>query len=157
MKKELEPKSTSTAVEEGRGWSHASLRIFGEALQPDEVGAALGIEASYVHLKGQRHGRNGPAWRESAWLLQSPLGKEHGLDEHIKWLLERIEDKVDVVRKLCGEYRIDVFCGFSSGCGQGGFTLDSKTLERIAKLGVSLALDLYPPFPSEENENAGQM
>lgn len=30
--------------------------------------------------------------------------------------------------------------------GQGGFTLDRDTIERIAQLGVSLGLDLYPPY-----------
>jgi hypothetical protein len=38
-----------------------------------------------------------------------------------------------------------LFCGFSSGNGQGGFTLDSDTLTRIAKLGIPLIVDLYPP------------
>jgi len=36
-------------------------------------------------------------------------------------------------------------CGFAPGSGQGGFTLDAKTLQRIAALGVPLSINLYPP------------
>jgi hypothetical protein len=43
-----------------------------------------------------------------------------------------------------------LLCGFSSGNGQGGFTLDAKTLQRIADLGVSLSVDLYPPESAAE-------
>jgi hypothetical protein len=135
-----------------RGWSRASLRIFGETLQPHEIAEELGLEATHSHLKGERHSRGRAVWRESAWLLQSPLGKESDLAEHLRWLVDCLEPKLDVIKKLSGEYRVDLFCGFSSGCGQGGFTLDGSMLERIAGLGVPLALDLYPPIRSEDSE-----
>jgi len=152
----VEPESISTPTENGDGWSRATLRIFGDALQPDEVGVALKIEASHAHLKGQERSRGRGTWSESAWLLASPLAKKRGLDEHIRWLLERLDDKVEIVRELGRKYRIDIFCGFSSGSGQGGFTLDGATLERLAKLGVPLALDLYPPPPADDGVDEGQ-
>jgi hypothetical protein len=33
--------------------------------------------------------------------------------------------------------------------GQGGFSLDAETLRRLAGLGISLTLDLYPPEREE--------
>lgn len=38
-----------------------------------------------------------------------------------------------------------LFLGFSSGNGQGGFTLPASLLTRIAALGLDLSLDLYLP------------
>jgi hypothetical protein len=139
--------------DQNQKWAHASFRIFGETLQPEEIGVALGLVASRSHVKGQqRSDRNKAAWRESAWLLQSPLVDKNMVD-HITWLLDALEPKVDVIKKLSREYRIDFFCGFGSG-GQGGFTLDSLTLQRIADFGIPLHLDLYPlPARTDDMES----
>jgi len=37
------------------------------------------------------------------------------------------------------------WCGFSSGNGQGGFSISPGLLQRLARLGVEVVLDLYPP------------
>jgi uncharacterized protein DUF4279 len=135
-------------------WSRASLRLFGETLDPDEIGSVLGLEATHTHLKGELFGPGHTARRrESGWLLQSPLSKRSDMIEHLKWLLDTLEPKHMVIRDLAGKYRVDLFCGFGSVNGQGGFTLDATTLTRIAELGVPLALDLYPPGALEISED----
>jgi len=84
------------------------------------------------------------------WLLSSPLGKERDLATHLRWLLDVIEPKLNVMQSLSEKYQVALFCGFCSANGQGGFTLDSTTLARIANLGVPLILDLYPPGIQED-------
>jgi hypothetical protein len=127
-------------------WSRASLRIFGDTLDPDMVGSVLGLEATPTHPKGELFGPGQTAVRrESGWLLQSPLSKRSGMIQHLKWLLDALEPQREVIQGLSRKYRIDFFCGFASLHGQGGFTLDSGTLSRVADPGVPLALDLYPP------------
>jgi hypothetical protein len=127
-------------------WSSASLRIFGEKLRPEQIDAMLGLKATHIHLKGQRRSpRHKAVWRESLWSLRSRLSDDHSIADHLEWLLERLEPKADAIKTLSAEYHLDFFCGFSSDSGQGGFKLDSITLERIAKLGVPLVVDLYPP------------
>lgn len=64
--------------------------------------------------------------------------------DHVRWLLDSLEGRLDALKALSEKYRVDLFCGFSSG-GQGGFVLDSSTLARLGRLGVPLVLDLYPP------------
>lgn len=133
-------------MEEHRKWSKASLRIFSEELLPDEVGAVLGLRATSVHVKGEPRSRHHKdVWRDSFWYLASPLGDERVMGDHLNWLLDSLEPRMDAVMKLSETCRIDLFCGFSSENGQGGFTLDPATLARIARLGVPLILDLYPP------------
>lgn len=127
-------------------WSQACVRILGEALQPEEVDAMLGLRATRTHRKADRCShRNLAVWQESLWLLESPLGKDRDLPEHLDWLLDALEPKLDVLRSLSIKYRVDLFCGFSSGTGQGGFALDHDRLLRIARLGVPMVFDLYPP------------
>jgi len=56
------------------------------------------------------------------------------------------------LKTLLTTCKIRLSCGFSSGNGQGGFTLDSVTLQRIARLGVPLVLDLYPPTVDRDED-----
>jgi hypothetical protein len=113
-------------------WSRATLRIFGDTLDPDKVGSVLGLEATHTHLKGELFGPGQTAVRrESGWLLQSPLSKRSDMIEHMKWLLDALEPKREVIQELSRKYRkyrIDLFCGFASLNGQGGFALDRGIL-----------------------------
>jgi hypothetical protein len=144
------------AAKEDRVWSKVGLRIMGETLRPEEVESALGLKASRSHLRGQRgSARQKNPWRESLWSLHSPLGDDRDIADHLTWLLDLLEPKLNTIRKLSEKYRIDIFCGFSSGSGQGGFTLDAKTLARLASLAVPLVLDLYPPSVENDEYEAG--
>jgi hypothetical protein len=92
-------------------------------------------------------------WPTSLWALNSPLSDQNGMADHLRFLLDLLEPKMDALKKLFEECKIDLFCGFSSGSGQGGFELDPVTLSRLAKLCIPLVLDLYPPGPIEATEN----
>ena len=134
-------------------WFRASLRISGETLRPDEIDSQLGIKSTRTHLRGEpRSSRTKLLWKHSLWLLESQLTDDSEPVEHLNWLLNLLEPKASVIKSLSGTFHVDLFCGFSSDSGQGGFTLDSVTLDRLARLGIPLTLDLYPPLaPSEGN------
>ena len=137
-------------MDDNRKWSLAGLRIFGDTLPPEAIGPTLGLAATRMHLKGELLSpKHKAVRRKSSWHLDSPLPDDSNMVDHLKWLLDSLEPKRDVVKELCKQYEVDFFCGFSSGHGQGGFTLDTVTLARLAELGVPLALDLYPPGPIE--------
>lgn len=143
-------------AEEKSKWSAASFRICGEILNLEEIEKMLDIKATSSHLKGQPS-RSNVVYRESLWSLKSPLNKGESLDKHLGWLLDTLEPRVEEVRSLSRLHRLDFFCGFGSENGQGGFTLDGPMLSRLAKFGVPLGLDLYPPLPSEENEDGSPL
>jgi hypothetical protein len=141
----------ASILNEGNGkWSTASFRIAGDALRPDRVTAVFGLEPTRFGVKGERlrpGDRN--VSRTSFWLLKCPLSDGLPLTEHLKWLLDVVEPKFSSISAAAEDSTMMLLCGFSSGNGQGGFTLDSKTLQRIAGLGVSLSVDLYPPESAE--------
>jgi hypothetical protein len=87
--------------------------------------------------------------RTSFWLLKCPLSDTLPLVEHLSWLLDVFEPKLSSISAAAEGSTMMLLCGFSSGNGQGGFTLDAKTLQRIAGLGVSVSVDLYPPESAE--------
>jgi uroporphyrin-III C-methyltransferase len=128
-------------------WSKASLLIFSDTLEPKAIAERLGLSESKSHQKGSLKGPRAPLpWKESLWCLQSPLGDERDMVEHLQWLLDVIEPKAEALKDL-SKYckKIIFFCGFSSSHGQGGFTLDPQLLVRLANLGIPFSLDLYPP------------
>jgi hypothetical protein len=140
-------------------WSCAGFSMFSVTLTPQEITERLGLQPTRTHEKGQPKGfrrKDGSispliVWKDSAWHLNAPLKRDQNLEEHIKWLLDILEPKRDSIKSLSPECTlVRFFCGFSSGHGQGGFALDSQTLERLSKLGVSFVLDLYPPSDPEE-------
>jgi len=149
----MAPTTNKLIAEENCKWSAASFRICGEILNLEEIEKTLGIKATLSHLKGQGS-RSNVVYRESLWSLKSLLNRSESLDKHLAWLLDRLESKVEEVRSLSRLHRLDFFCGFGSVNGQGGFILDSVILARLAKFGISLGIDLYPPLSMDENEDA---
>lgn len=141
---------TQKTVEDS--WSNAGLRVYGEMVVPEKVEAALGLQATRAHVKGQLRKNGKDRWGNSLWFFESPLGKNRGLNDHLAWLLDHLESKISVLNTLSQSHRVDLFCGFSSGSGQGGFVLDTSTLARLGRLGVPLVLDLYPPSAEEGAE-----
>jgi Domain of unknown function (DUF4279) len=130
-------------------WIRAAFCIYGETLQPDEINKDLGVQATNSGLKGQRQSKYPRArpLRTSIWILDSPLDDHLPLKDHLKWLLDTLEPKLDVVRGIAKQYDAKLSCGYSSEHGQGGSIFDVTLLERLAKLRVPLVLDLYPPSP----------
>jgi hypothetical protein len=58
-----------------------------------------------------------------------------------------LEKRANAIRDLTSEPGVggELFLRFSSGNGQGGFTLPADLLTRISRIGLNLSLDLYPP------------
>jgi hypothetical protein len=141
-------------------WSRAALRISGDTLAPDQMTAILGSEPTESGIKGERFStRHSAARRTSFWLLESPLKDSLPLADHLEWLLDLVEPKLDLIGSVAEKWRVDFFCGFASGNGQGGTTFESDLLRRLAHLGIPLVLDLYPPgatlqVPEEHDDSS---
>ena len=137
-------------IEENSKWFKAALRISSQTLEPKEIGEILGLSATRIHEKGSlRSPRLTIVWKDAFWSFSSPLSSRIEMGEHLKFLLDLLESKTEALKQLSENCKIDLFCGFSSGSGQGGFELDIVTLSRLAKLNIPIELDLYPPGPIE--------
>lgn len=103
-------------LEEDEKWSRATIRIMGKDLRPEEIESALGLKATRAHLRGEvRSLKHKAVWRESLWSLQSPLASEVNLADHLKWLLDLLEPKRDVIKrtfwKISDRLLLRVFLG----------------------------------------------
>ena len=128
-----------------------SLRICGDALDPHQVEELLGLATSTLGVKGcARLGKNGrhyAPYETNLWVHTWNSGSDVGFNEQIETLFEALADRAKELRKLCHTEGItgELFCGFSSGNGQGGDSISPGNLRRVADAGLFLTLDLYPP------------
>jgi len=51
-------------------------------------------------------------WREHAWFLSSPLGKDKDLGAHLCWILDLVGPKCDAVRLLKKWICVDRWTGW---------------------------------------------
>jgi hypothetical protein len=111
-------------------WSTASFRVHGDALRPDQITATLSLEPTQSGVKVERFSsRHSAVRRTSFWLFKCPLSDSLPLTEHLEWLLDLFQPKIDLINSIAEDSKIMLLCGFSSENGQGGFTLDAKTLQ----------------------------
>lgn len=115
-------------------WHSASLRIVSLTMSPAEITKTLGIEPTRAYAIGT----------PVKWILESGLDESEPLNLHINKLLLLIESKVERFKELISVCDIEIFCGFSSENGQGGFVLDAELLKRLNIIPLDLVLDLYP-------------
>lgn len=131
----------------------ASFRIIGENLDTDEISSLLGIKPDYSHKKGDANNRKsksgkvivGSPHKTGIWSINSKLPETSSLEEHLKFLLEKLEPVGHVIKKLSDEgYRVDFYCGYFVRHGyQGGFNINPHIMERMGKMGIHLAISTF--------------
>jgi hypothetical protein len=128
--------------------THASFRLLGDALRPDEVSAALGLTPTRALSKGQvvPFGRTTRIQPTGLWWLSSEHAVEStSLERHLIHLMEAVEPAAQALDTLRNrqELRADFFCYWLSAVGHGGPAISPATLARIAGLDAALSLDFY--------------
>ncbi|MGA8398492.1 MAG: DUF4279 domain-containing protein [Stellaceae bacterium] len=132
--------------------TRASLRIFGDDLDPDAVSLLLGAAPSVGTRKGEtwinKRGIEQTA-RTGRWLLQAVRLEPGDLDSQLVELLSRLTSDTKVWRSLVTRFKADIFCGLFMKEVNEGFELRPETLEMIGLRGLPLGFDIYC-FPQKE-------
>ncbi len=121
-----------------------SLRITGDALDPEEITRLLGIEPTRCTCKGDvrriASGREVIA-QVGSWVLSADT--PDGLDAGIVALLGRLPNDPAVWRDLNESYRCDMFCGLFMQDSNEGAELQPQVLSMLGDRGLRLGLDIY--------------
>lgn len=128
-------------------WSSAALCAHSDTLTPEQMEEIFGMRPSRSHRMGESRStraRSGTHDRHF-YSIHSTTSDSEPLSSHIEELLSVLEPRVERLKRLSGEASLRLFCGFSSGNGQGGFSLSPELLSRLARLGIEVVFDLYPP------------
>jgi hypothetical protein len=123
----------------------ASLRIRGDTLDPDFVTQHLGVAPTFSARRGEALEDDGGEAETGVWTyrLDAPSGTELG--EVLEMLLGRFPNDSTLWQELADAYTIDVSCALHLRADIQHTVVDSAVLERLARLGLSLGLDLHAP------------
>lgn len=122
------------------------VRIFGKALEPDEVTARLRIEPSYAHRPGEKHDRTGRPLPYGMWHLSSEHRVDpHELEEHISWILDQLEPVREAVQEFKSRegVQVDLYCLWEIE-GNGGVVFTPAVLARVVSMNLALGVKLAP-------------
>jgi hypothetical protein len=134
-------------MNEDEKWSSAAFCAHSDTLPPEQMEVIIGLPPTRSHRIGEPRSKR--TYRgvhdRHYYSVQSKISDSEPLEKHIEEILSMLEPRIDRVKHLASEASLCLFCGFSSGNGQGGFVLSPSLLSRLAQLGLEVVLDLYPP------------
>lgn len=124
--------------------TYATLRIYRDDLDPDEISRRLNTAPSKSQKKGATLGSNRTA-SVGGWFLSSKgCVESRDVRRHVVWVLDQIGEREDELRRLQDEgCRMDVSCYWLSASGHGGPELDHRIMARLASMRLDIWFDVY--------------
>jgi hypothetical protein len=119
----------------------ASLRIFGDIPNLNDISLALGLQPTHTHKKGET-GRGSVCHKQDMWAYDPPVDKAEPLHKHIDELWARVRPHKDYLLELKKSLTVDVFLGYRSDCETAGVEVPHTSLEMFTELQVSLGLSI---------------
>ncbi len=122
----------------------ASLRVFGDSLEPEEVSALLGRHPTRNYRKGDKVEGNPDAFEPTgAWILDSSLSEKAEVEEHIEVLLGSLTNDMDEWESLTSSYSASILCSLFLDQYNEGFELSPRVAQALSERGLVIALDIY--------------
>ena len=123
--------------------SAVSLRFWGEALVPNEITQALGVQPQIAHGKGESLASSlTPPAPLGIWIYFADESVDRPLDGNILSLLQQLPQELDIWRRLTDQHSGMISCGLrfdQQGCGQ---FLSAETLEKVGARRLAIDFDL---------------
>lgn len=119
----------------------ASLRIFGDDLDPEEITAQLGKRPDKAEKKGETiHNPSGTTRiaRRGRWSITVERQKPGDLDAQIKTLLAEATDNAEVWQSITSRFDADVFCGLFMDEENEGLEISPDALNALGTRGIRM-------------------
>ena len=128
----------------------ATLRVFGDALEPNEVTRLLGPAPTASYRAGDAVSPRLTARRKMGmWCLDSSLSRTAPLSSHVIELLARLPSDPTIWSEIQRRFSADVYCGVDVKVPNSGMGLTSEAIEALAVRRLSIEFDLYAFLPEE--------
>ena len=135
--------TAGTETEEPNRFAYsATLRIFADTLDFEQIARTIGIEPTRVHRKGERQGPRSPPYKHDMWMLSAELPEERPLAEHIEALWALIHDHAACLRELKRVATVNVFLGYRSNVDTAGVEVPHTSLEMFVRLEIPFSLSV---------------
>ena len=122
----------------------ASLRIFGDRLEPEEVSALLGCEPTCFHRRGDKVSTANLSLIEptGAWILESPLDDRSEIEEHVEALLTAVTNDCDEWASLTSRFSASILCRVAFERREGGLEVSPRLACSLAERGLVIAFEV---------------
>jgi hypothetical protein len=121
----------------------ATLRIFGDIPDLDEITQHLGVTPSDTHRKGTHGwGPNLPPYEHDMWSYKAPVKKTEPLSVHIETLWNTFRGRKEYLLNLKQSVTVDVFLGYQSNCDHAGIEVPYQSLEMFKELQIPFGLSI---------------
>jgi len=139
-------------VSETHTW--ATLRVVSDSLTPDEISKVLDSSPSMAGVKGELS-RLGKPIVANQWLLDTNVGLERDIEDHIRELAEFVSAKAERFRSLVesSAVTLDILCTVEDSLGRSALVLDPDLMSTLALIPIELGVSwtCYSP----EHDYAG--
>jgi hypothetical protein len=121
----------------------ATLRIFGDILDLNEITERLGVAPSDTHRKGDRGwGPDLPPYKHDMWSYNAPVKKTEPLHVHVDALWNTFRERKEYLLQLKQGLTVDVFLGYRSNCDHAGVEVPYRSLEMFWELQIPFGLSI---------------
>lgn len=131
--------------DEGTGLPFATLVISGDEVNPAAVTAMFGLPPTRSFARGDAYSR-GHVRKHGMWALSSEGSvASEDLDDHVAWLLDRIEPVREAFQNYLRSNHRSAFitCFWLSPHGHGGPRFSPQVLRRLGGANLPLQVDTY--------------
>ncbi|MHC5540371.1 DUF4279 domain-containing protein [Singulisphaera rosea] len=120
----------------------ATLRIFGQIPDLDEISKALGLNPTDAYRREERSSRRFRPHDFDMWKYTAPVPRDRPLEVHIQTLWSHIKPHKDYLRRLKETLTVDVFCGYRSNSCTAGFEVSYSALEMFVQLQIPFGVSV---------------
>jgi hypothetical protein len=137
--------------------SGASLRIFGDTLEPNEISKVLGCAPTASYLKGDiqtfKTSKKERIRKTGMWLLEADYRKPGDLDAQVVEIFDKLNPDLSVWASLTKKFHVDLFCDFSMKKTDEGIEISAKTLQTLGERNIPVGICLYSSAVIENELN----
>jgi hypothetical protein len=122
----------------------ATLRVFGEIPNLDAISAALALQPTHTHRKGDRRGRSNPSssFPNDMWSYTAAVEKSEPLHKHIDALWTKLKPHKPYLLELKKTVTVDVFLGYRSNCDNAGVEVPHTSLQMFSELEIPFGVSI---------------
>lgn len=119
----------------------ATLRVFGQGVDLDEITATLGLAPTHTHRRGDRRTPRAQPFEHDMWSYTAPVPGDKPLDDHIQTLWSRIKPHKDYLMGLKEGLTVNVYCGYTTNCCA-GFEVSHRSLALFVELEIPFGVSI---------------
>ncbi len=120
----------------------ATLRIFGDIAELDEISKTLGMEPTHTHKKGTRRDGAAAPYPHDMWSYTPALESSEPLGRHIDALWAQLKPHRQYLKMLKQSLTVDVFLGYRSNSDTAGVEIPHTSLEIFSELEIPFGLSI---------------